>query len=163
MIIYLKKKEVTMTILSKKPKELRTFPNLLENFFPQDIFDWGQSNFSESGTTLPAVNIKETNENYEVEVAAPGMTKEDFKIELDGNFLTISSEKSESNTEGKKAKKLPEWNLIISPFKGFSIFQKMWSILKKYWPNMKMEFYTWLSLKRRKFKKNPYGTFQFHS
>ena len=50
------------------------------------------SNFSDTNTTVPTVNIKETAENYEVEVAAPGMTKKDFKVELDGNLLSISSE-----------------------------------------------------------------------
>ncbi len=53
----------------------------------------GLNNNSTTNTTLPAVNIRETTENFEVEMAAPGMTKDDFKIELDGNQLTISSEK----------------------------------------------------------------------
>jgi HSP20 family protein len=39
------------------------------------------------------VNIKETADNYEVEMAAPGMSKKDFKVQLDGNILTITSEK----------------------------------------------------------------------
>jgi HSP20 family protein len=39
------------------------------------------------------VNIKESAENFEVEVAAPGMDKKDFKIQLDNNMLTISSQK----------------------------------------------------------------------
>ena len=51
------------------------------------------SNFSDTNTTIPAVNIKETSDNYEVEVAAPGMTKKDFRLVLEGNVLTISSEK----------------------------------------------------------------------
>jgi HSP20 family protein len=64
------------------------------------MINWGTSNFSTSDTTLPAVNIKETDNSYEVEMAAPGMKKEDFKIELDNNTLTISSEKSEESHEG---------------------------------------------------------------
>jgi HSP20 family protein len=59
--------------------------------------NWGLSNYSD--TTLPAVNIRETKDSYEVEMAAPGMKKEDFKIELDRNILTISSEKSEEHEE----------------------------------------------------------------
>ena len=53
---------------------------------------------------MPAVNIRETAENYEVEMAAPGMTKNDFKVELDGNTLTISSEKENriENNEGDR-------------------------------------------------------------
>src|SRR4029079_15651451 len=41
------------------------------------------------------VNIKETNESFEVEMAAPGMTKNDFTVELDSNVLTITSEKKD--------------------------------------------------------------------
>ncbi len=69
-----------------------TFPALFDDFFNRDLFDWRGTNFSNTGTTLPAVNIKETKDNFKVEVAAPGMKKDDFKIQLDGNFLTISSE-----------------------------------------------------------------------
>jgi len=71
-----------------------------DDFFNRGMINWGTSNFSTSDTTLPAVNIKETDNSYEVEMAAPGMTKEDFKIELDNNTLTISSEKSEESHEG---------------------------------------------------------------
>jgi HSP20 family protein len=50
-----------------------------------------------TNTTLPAVNIRENAENFIVEMAAPGMNKEDFKIELEGNDLRISSEKRSEN------------------------------------------------------------------
>src|SRR4030095_6527998 len=71
-----------------------------DDFFNRGMINWGTSNFSNSETTLPAVNIKETENSYEVEMAAPGMRKEDFKIELDNNVLTISSEKTEESPEG---------------------------------------------------------------
>jgi HSP20 family protein len=48
---------------------------------------------------VPAVNIRETNEAFDVEMAAPGMSKNDFKIQLEGNTLTISSEKRNENLE----------------------------------------------------------------
>ncbi|MDQ3845468.1 MAG: Hsp20 family protein, partial [Bacteroidota bacterium] len=67
--------------------------NLFDDIFSRDLWNWGLSNNSTTNTTIPAVNIKETNDNFEVEVAAPGMTKEDFKVELDNNMLTIRSEK----------------------------------------------------------------------
>jgi HSP20 family protein len=70
-----------------------------DDFFNRGMVNWGTSNFSDSDTTLPAVNIKETENRYEVEMAAPGMKKEDFKIELDNNVLTISSEKTEESRE----------------------------------------------------------------
>lgn len=69
-------------------------PMLFDDFLNRDVFNWGTNNFSETNTTIPAVNIKETADRYQVEVAAPGMNKEDFKVELDGPMLTISSEKT---------------------------------------------------------------------
>ncbi|HEY6975421.1 MAG TPA: Hsp20/alpha crystallin family protein [Chitinophagaceae bacterium] len=68
-------------------------PSLFNDLFAKDIWDWGMGNGSSTNTTIPAINVKETNDNFEVEVAAPGMKKDDFKVELDGNMLTISSEK----------------------------------------------------------------------
>jgi HSP20 family protein len=85
--------------LMKRSQNIPSFSRFLDDdFFNRD---WGMSNFSDSGT-LPAVNIKETKEDFEVEMAAPGMNKEDFKVELDGNMLTISSEKSEEHEENKE-------------------------------------------------------------
>jgi len=78
---------------------LNPLPRIFDDLFNQDLFNWNNSNYSDTNTTIPAVNIKETPENYEVEVAAPGMTKKDFKVELDGNSLTISSERSYQNEE----------------------------------------------------------------
>ena len=73
------------------------FPSLFDDFFSRDLWSWGSGNNSTTNTTIPAVNIRETNENFEVEMAAPGMTRDDFKVELDGTMLTISSEKKETN------------------------------------------------------------------
>jgi HSP20 family protein len=88
-----------MTLVKRNGSFLNPLPMLFDDFFNRDLFDWNNSNFSDTNTTIPAVNIKETAENYEVEVAAPGMTKEDFKVELDGNMLTISSEKTTENEQ----------------------------------------------------------------
>jgi len=68
-------------------------PTLFDRFFENDMFDWSNRNFSNTNTTLPAVNIKEDTEGFEVELAAPGFDKKDFKIELNNDLLTISSEK----------------------------------------------------------------------
>ena len=92
-----------MTLVKRNGNLLNPLPSVFDDFFNQHLFNWNNSNFSDTNTTIPAVNIKETAENYEVEVAAPGMTKNDFKVELDGNMLTISSErinqKEESDNE----------------------------------------------------------------
>jgi len=73
-----------------------------DDVFGRDLFNWENSNFSTTSTTLPSVNIKETSDNYEVEVAAPGMNKEDFKVTLDNGLLIISSVKeSEMNSQNE--------------------------------------------------------------
>ena len=71
--------------------------NLFDDLFSKDLWNWGLSNNSSTNTTLPAVNIRESAENFEVEMAAPGMKKEDFKIELEGNELRIGSERRSDN------------------------------------------------------------------
>ncbi len=72
-------------------------PSLFDQFFENDLFDWSNKNFSSTNTTLPSVNIKEGNDVFEVEMAAPGLEKKDFNIELNGDLLTIFSEKKIEN------------------------------------------------------------------
>lgn len=73
------------------------FPSILDRFFDGEAFDWSNRNFSNTNTTLPSVNIKENQDAFTVELAAPGFEKGDFKIELNNNLLTISSEKKVEN------------------------------------------------------------------
>lgn len=73
------------------------FPSLLENFFGRDIMDF--DGFSQKRSNVPAVNIQENEHEFQIDVAAPGMKKEDFKLNLDNNVLTISSEKEHKNEE----------------------------------------------------------------
>lgn len=83
-----------MSLMKRNGNLYNTFPSLFnDDFFTRDLFNWGLSNNSNTGTTIPAVNIKETPNSFEVEMAAPGMKKNDFRIELDSNVLTITSEK----------------------------------------------------------------------
>lgn len=88
-----------MTLVKSNRGRVNGFPSLFDDFFNRDLFDWGLSNYSGTGSTLPAVNIRETSENFLVEMAAPGMTKNDFKVELEGNLLTITSEKNNQSGE----------------------------------------------------------------
>lgn len=69
--------------------------------FNRELLNWGNKNYSPTSTTVPAVNIKENSDAFEVEVAAPGMSKADFKITLDGNLLSISSAKEEQHEATK--------------------------------------------------------------
>ena len=88
-----------MTLIKRNGNLVDRFPALFNDIFHRDLFDWGEANFSNTGTTIPAVNIKETKEGFEVEMAAPGMSKNDFKIELENNLLSISSQTSNQNEE----------------------------------------------------------------
>ena len=86
-----------MSIVKRNSNVFNTLPGFFDDFFTRDLNDWRNSNFATTGTSLPAVNVKETAENFIVEMAAPGMKKEDFKIELNNNVLAISTEKKEEN------------------------------------------------------------------
>lgn len=72
-------------------------PSIFDRLFEGDVFDWTNRNFSVTNTTLPSVNIKESADAFEVEVAAPGFEKNDFKLELNHDLLTISSQKKVEN------------------------------------------------------------------
>src|SRR5687768_9389975 len=76
-----------------------TIPSLFDEFFTRDWLDSSLANWKVSGATLPAANVKESNDDFQIEVAAPGMTRDDFKVELDNNVLTISSEREEKNEQ----------------------------------------------------------------
>lgn len=83
----------------KANKNENSLPALLSDFFDNDRFfnnRWLEREFEH---TMPAVNIKETGKNYEVEFAAPGFSKTDFKISVDNNMLTISAEKKNEKNE----------------------------------------------------------------
>lgn len=83
--------------LLRKRENYPAWSNFFNEVFNRDWMDWSAHNFSETNTTLPSVNIKEGNEFFEVEMAAPGLEKKDFKIDLNNGVLTISSEKKSKN------------------------------------------------------------------
>jgi HSP20 family protein len=88
-----------MTLL-KRNEYVPAWSNFFNDFLNRDWNDWSLQNFSDTNTTLPSVNIKDTTDAFEVEMAAPGMDKKDFNIELNNDLLTISSEKkSEKETK----------------------------------------------------------------
>lgn len=88
-----------MLSIRKNENNIPALPGLFEDFLSRELFNWENSNFSSTSTTVPSINIKETNENYEVEVAAPGLDKKDFNVSLDNNMLTISCIKSVSKED----------------------------------------------------------------
>ena len=91
-------------------------PSFFDRFFEGDLMDWNRNNFSSTNSTLPAVNVKENDNEFLIEVAAPGMTKNDFKIEYDNGRLTISSEHKDKKEEkdGEKVTRREEGILFIT-------------------------------------------------
>jgi len=74
-------------------------PTLVSDFWGEDLFP----SFEQNWTMNPAVNIIEGDTDFRVEVAAPGLNKEDFKVHVEKNILEISAEKKdETVSENKK-------------------------------------------------------------
>ena len=88
-----------MLSIRRNGNHSQSLPTLFDDFFSRELFNWGNSNYSSTSTTVPSINVKETAENYEVEVAAPGLDKKDFNVTLDNNLLTISCVKSTNKEE----------------------------------------------------------------
>ncbi|MEO7766264.1 MAG: Hsp20/alpha crystallin family protein [Ferruginibacter sp.] len=83
-----------MSIVKRNGNLFPAIPGFFNDFLTKDLWLWGLDNGSTTGTSIPAVNIKENADSFIVEMAAPGMSKGDFKIELNGNTLIITSEKN---------------------------------------------------------------------
>jgi len=80
----------------------RNLPDLFDEFFNGNLLP----NYIEEGAwkSTPAVNIFENNEKFEIEIAAPGLEKEDFKIDLKNDHLIVYSEKKDKKEEKEKGK-----------------------------------------------------------
>lgn len=91
-----------MSNLSKTNRLFPTFTTLWDDFLNKDLQDWNNFNFTGQGNTMPGVNVKETDKDFQVEMAVPGMKKEDFIIKVDNNLLTVSSEKQDETSEKDK-------------------------------------------------------------
>ncbi len=98
------KKEVPMTSIVKLmdwteslPERMRTLQEVVERMISETA-----SNFTRLETFVPRVDIVEAEKGYEIHVAAPGMKKEDFKVELSEGRLVISGERKFQKEEGDK-------------------------------------------------------------
>ncbi|MFI5185624.1 MAG: Hsp20/alpha crystallin family protein [Chitinophagales bacterium] len=90
-----------MTVVKFNNKPANGF-SLLDNFF-NEIPTFFKDDFSSSMKDFVPVNVKETKEAYQLDVVAPGFEKNDFKIDLEKNILTISVEKkNEIKNESEK-------------------------------------------------------------
>lgn len=109
-----------MLIVKRNGSLLNQLPTMFDDFLNRDLFNWNSSNFSNTNTTIPAINVKETADSYEVEVAAPGMSKKDFKVQLEGNVLTISSEKNVDNEQQDGDKENTRYSLREFSYESFT-------------------------------------------
>lgn len=91
------------------------FLGLLDDFFTND---WaGGRSVASINQNLPAVNIKEESDHFCVELAAPGLNKEDFQIDLHNRVLTISAERKEEQTQGDEQRKYTRREFHYASFK----------------------------------------------
>lgn len=100
---------------------VRRNPNWLPNIF-NDFFDndW----MVKANATAPAINVFETEKEYKVELAAPGMTKEDFNVHIDEeNNLVISMEKKTDSKEENKEEEKKEGRYLRREF-SYTKFQQ---------------------------------------
>ena len=81
----------------------RSFNNFMDDFFAAVPSILRDDLIAPNFRSFTPVNVKETESEYVLEVVAPGFQKEDFKIDLDNNTLTVSAEKKEE-TEDKNEK-----------------------------------------------------------
>jgi HSP20 family protein len=82
------------------PMTRNNWPSLVDEFFGKDLL----GNFIDgfTGVNTPAVNILDEKDDFRIEVAAPGLKKDDFKIDLNNNVLTISSERTDEREDKKE-------------------------------------------------------------
>ena len=90
------------------------YPSLFNDFFSDDF----GLNFLNKNNSVPSVNSIENNESFEIDLAVPGMKKDDFKIELNDKVLIISSENTNS---------LNNENIRLNEF-NYSSFQRSFRV-----------------------------------
>lgn len=75
-----------------------SFSNLIDRFFTESVARSGGSTYS----FVPRVDVIEEEKAFEIHIAVPGMNKEDFKIDLNDNYLTVSGERKLSKEKNEK-------------------------------------------------------------
>lgn len=94
-----------MLPMISRMNDVNFFPTMFNDFFNDNDF-WMTTR--KNNVTSPAINVKEDAKDYTVEVAAPGMNKDDFKISVDkaGNLVIAMEKKDEKKDENKEHKYL---------------------------------------------------------
>lgn len=97
-----------MSLIRRSDWPLLASPSWITDFFDSERFF--DSDWLRRTQMLPAVNVNEKEKEFEIEMAAPGMKKADFKISHENHTLTISSEKEEKREEKEKDYMRREFN-----------------------------------------------------
>lgn len=100
---------------NERERMFPTFHSFFDDFWSRDFVSGIQT-----GTSIPAVNIIENSKAFDVRLAAPGLKKEDFKIDLENGLLTISS-------KVKEEKESADQKITRKEF-GFSSFQRSFTL-----------------------------------
>lgn len=91
-----------MELAKRNAGELPTFRSMLSDFFEREgFFDmnrWDAFN----GAQIPAANITENENDYQIEIAVPGMHKDEISVSVENNVLTLNGEKKEERKEEKE-------------------------------------------------------------
>lgn len=97
---------------SSTPAIRNMFPDFFGNFgsFFEDDFFQNRLMPSRLLQNMPATNIRETDKDFQIEIAVPGLKKEDFKIDIDNGMLSISAEKRDEKEEKDKNYTRREYN-----------------------------------------------------
>ena len=93
-------------------RQTRSLPSLFEDIF-EPLMKLPFTNLRGDGGSLlsvPSVNITDTRDNYKISMAVPGLKKEDLKIDLEGNLLTISAQSEEQKEENEGRYTRQEYN-----------------------------------------------------
>jgi len=108
-----------MSLLVRSPKLFSSMPTLFSDFFDDDnrLLNFDTNEWK---SNVPAANIKEEDSEYVIELAAPGMEKKDFHVEVENNNLCISSEKKSENEEKEEGYSRKEFN-YSSFFRSFAL------------------------------------------
>ena len=92
-------------------KRGETLPSVFQDFFkPWDRWFDTNGGLLNQMLTVPAVNIVEKQDHFEISLAVPGMKKDDFNIDVEGNMLTISAESEEQKQEKDERHTRREFN-----------------------------------------------------
>lgn len=105
-----------MTLIRRKPI-YNAFPALFDDAFFKDFFEPQSKGLAVNSKTIPAVNILEAEDAFNIEVAAPGLVKENFSITVDEDVLTIASEVKNENEETDKKGKFTKREFSYQSFK----------------------------------------------